>query len=319
MTDTKRSTIPAAEELIGVKIPCLDKGFLTLVDYMGGDKDIVEAARLSVAGEGVRKVSEDRALIRYLVRMKHTSPLEQVKIKVHQKLPIFVARQQVRHRTAQLNEMSGRYSELPAEFYVPDLDHVQYQDKKNKQGRAATVEPEIAQRIIDILQYDATMAFEQYREYLGKRGSDSSLTDENVATLKEGGGLARELARINLPLSTYTEWYWCIDLHNLLHFLGLRLDPHAQYEIRVYAEALWKIAKAVAPMACEAFEDFRLEAVTFSRHEKLALREMFARVATPGNYMLHESTKAEAVNAVDWPTKREREEFEAKIVKLVQL
>lgn len=248
--------IPSAEELLDQEIKVLDKGFVRLVDYMGGDDRIVQAARVSY-GSGTKTVRQDRGLIHYLMKHWHTSPFEQVILTFHCKMPIFVARQWVRHRTARLNEISGRYSIMRDECYVPAPDHVSYQSESNKQGRAGALPPEEADKII------AAMVAEQTHVYGGY-------------TERIEAGVARELARANLPLSLYTEWYWQIDLHNLFHFLRLRLDPHAQYEIRVYAEAMAKCARAVAPIAYEAFEEHILRSVAFSQAECIALSRMLS-------------------------------------------
>lgn len=246
-----------AEALLDKQLPVLDNGFVRLVDYLGVDARIVQAARVSY-GEGTKTVREDRGLINYLVRNRHTSPLEQVVLTFHCKMPIFVARQWVRHRTARLNEISGRYSRMKDEFYVPEPQLICYQSGDNKQGRSGPLPTEEAEKVVALLRADQVKAYKGYTEILDK-------------------GVAKELARINLPLSLYTEWYWQIDLHNLFHFLGLRLDAHAQYEIRVYAEALAKCAKAVAPMAYEAFEEHILGAITFSRGECEELVDLILR------------------------------------------
>ncbi|HEY8368730.1 MAG TPA: FAD-dependent thymidylate synthase [Thermodesulfobacteriota bacterium] len=244
-------------------IPVLDKGFVRAVDCMPrfvddgqtADQAIVQAARVSY-GAGTKTVREDRALIHYLMRHQHTSPFEQVEIKFHMRLPIFVARQMVRHRTASLNEESLRYSEARDEFYLPRVEDIRYQSARNKQGRADERLPaEEAEAIRRELEEDQRQMYARYRSHLDR-------------------GVARELARVNLPVSLMTAWYWKVDLHNLFHFLKLRLDPHAQYEIRAYAEAMAKVARAVAPVAYEAFEEHVLEAVRFSRTEMAALRRM---------------------------------------------
>jgi thymidylate synthase (FAD) len=244
-------------------VPVLDKGFVRAVDVMPryvedgqtADQAIVQAARVSY-GAGTKTVREDRGLIHYLMRHQHTSPFEQVEIKFHMRLPIFVARQMVRHRTASLNEESLRYSEARDEFYVPRAEDVRHQSQRNKQGRAdEPLEPEAAARIREELERDQRQMYERYRGYLER-------------------GVARELARVNLPVSLMTSWYWKTDLHNLFHFLELRLDPHAQYEIRAYAEAMARVARVVAPMAYEAFEEHVLFAVRFSRAEVAALQRL---------------------------------------------
>ena len=249
--------VPEAEALLDQEIQVLDKGFVRLVDYLGGDDRIVQAARVSYGG-GTKSVREDKGLIQYLMRHQHTSPFEQVILTFHAKMPIFVARQWIRHRTARLNEISGRYSVMKDEFYLPDPEMIRHQSKDNKQGRGAeAVDADQARQVIEILRREQESI---YKNYEGMIDSD----------------IARELARINLPLSLYTEWYWQIDLHNLFHFIALRLDPHAQYEIRAYAEAMARCAKAVAPVAYEAFEENVLSGASFSKSEVAALREMLA-------------------------------------------
>ena len=244
-----------AEALIDQLVPVLDKGFVRLVDYMGSDQRIVQAARVSY-GAGTKTVRGDRGLINYLMKNWHTSPFEQVQLTFHTKMPIFVARQWVRHRTARLNEISGRYSIMKDEFYLPEPEQIRYQSESNKQGRSEDCVPfDEAKAIIERLEKEQREIYSHYQELL----------DKNVA---------RELARTNLPISLYTEWYWQIDLHNLFHFLRLRLDPHAQYEIRAFAEAMAKCAKAVAPLAYEAFEEHILHSISFSRSEAHALALM---------------------------------------------
>lgn len=248
-----RLIVPEAEALIDQEIPVLDKGFVRLVDYLGGDQRIVQSARVSY-GAGTKSFRQDRGLIHYLLRNEHTSPFEQVTLTFHTKMPIFVARQWVRHRTARLNEISGRYSVMKDEFYVPDPGQVRAQSESNKQGRSDEV-LEGAGEIIAEMEADQRLIYQHYEGMLER-------------------GMAREIARANLPLSLYTEWYWQIDLHNLFRFLRLRMDGHAQYEIRVYAEALARCAQAVAPIAYEAFEEHMLHGVRFSRAECLALVAM---------------------------------------------
>jgi thymidylate synthase (FAD) len=250
-----RIVVPEAEELLDKEIPVLDKGFVRLVDYLGSDQRIVQAARVSY-GAGTKTVRQDRALIHYLMKNAHTSPFEQVILTFHAKMPIFVARQWVRHRTARLNEISGRYSVMRDEFYVPLASDLRYQHQSKKQARAEeTLPKDEAQAICEEMQRDQILLYKHYEQMIEK-------------------GLAREIARANLPISLYTEWYWQIDLHNLFHFLHLRMDSHAQYEIRLYAEAMAKCAKAVAPMAYEAFEEHILNSVRFSRSECVALAKI---------------------------------------------
>ena len=229
-------------------ILCLDKGFVRLVDSMGGDDAIVQAARVSY-GKGTSKVSQDRGLIRYLMRHRHTTPFEMVEFKFHAKMPIFVARQWVRHRTANINEYSLRYSEARDEFYTPDPEHIQFQSALNKQGRAGKVPKKLTDKVIKYFMEISERSFEMYQE------------------LNEAG-LARELIRAILPVNLYTEWYWKNDLHNLLHFIGLRSDLHAQYEIRVYSDAMATFVKQVAPFAWEAYQDYVVDGMRFSRIEQ---------------------------------------------------
>jgi len=248
--------IPQAEEILDKEFKCLNAGFVRLVDYMGGDDSIVQAARVSY-GKGTKTVNEDRGLIRYLMRHLHTTPFEMVELKFHVKLPIFVARQWIRHRTANVNEYSGRYSVMKDEFYIPEHGAIHFQSLRNKQGRSEDEVPEeLRGKVLEIL---TSSQQKLYGEYEGMLESD----------------IARELARINLPLSLYTEWYWKIDLHNLFHFLRLRIDPHAQYEIRLYGEVMAEMTKQVAPMAWEAFEDYILKSEKFSRLELNILAEQF--------------------------------------------
>ncbi len=234
-------------------IKCLDKGFVRLVDSMGGDDAIVQAARVSY-GQGTSKVSQDRGLIRYLMRHRHTTPFEMVEFKFHCKMPIFVARQWVRHRTANINEYSLRYSEARDEFYFPDPEHIQFQSALNKQGRSGEVPLELKQKVLDYFKEISERSFTMYQE------------------LNEAG-IARELARSLLPVNIYTEWYWKNDLHNLLHFIGLRSDSHAQYEIRVYSDAMAEFVKAVAPFAWEAYQDYVVHGMRFSRIEQNLLEK----------------------------------------------
>ncbi|MHB8637029.1 MAG: FAD-dependent thymidylate synthase [Fimbriimonadaceae bacterium] len=254
--------VDAAEALLDQRIDCLDKGFVRLVDYMGSDARIVQSARVSY-GAGTKSYREDRGLINYLMRNAHTSPFEQVQLTFHTKMPIFVARQWVRHRTARLNEISGRYSVMADEFYVPAPEEIRPQSEDNKQGRSGERFPEAEEReIIAAMEEEQRSAYAAYTRLLDKN-------------------LARELARANLPVSLYTEWYWQIDLHNLFHFLRLRMDAHAQYEIRVYAEVMATCAKAVAPLAYEAFEEHILGALELSRSEIAALGATMAGLS-PG-------------------------------------
>ncbi|HWB52346.1 MAG TPA: FAD-dependent thymidylate synthase, partial [Stellaceae bacterium] len=227
---TRRATVPALEDILYEPIPVLDHGFVRVIDYMGDDGAIVQAARVSY-GKGTRRVSEDAGLINYLMRHRHTTPFEMCEIKYHVKLPIFVARQWIRHRTANVNEYSARYSILDNEFYIPAPEHLAAQASTNRQGRGDVLEGAAAKRVLDLLRDDAERAYAGYAEMLNE-------DDAGEPRDPTWPGLARELARMNLSLNFYTQWYWKTDLHNLLHFLSLRADPHAQYEIRVYAERM---------------------------------------------------------------------------------
>lgn len=278
MSQNARDLAAAIED--GTAIPCLDHGFVRVVDKMGDDPAIVQAARVSY-GVGTKTPQDDRGLIRYLMRHWHTTPFEMCEIKLHVKLPVFVARQWIRHRTANVNEYSGRFSIMPDEFYVPDADHILPQSKTNKQGREGELPEEVRFAMRETLRQGGEMAFETYDElrngwpWLDDIGDPWVDGQAGCQPHQGEQGMARELARLNLPLSTYTEWYWKIDLHNLFHFLRLRADPHAQYEIRVYADAICEFVKGWCPAAYEAFVDYRLKAVNLSRMEAEALREFF--------------------------------------------
>lgn len=265
---TARATVPALEALLFDPVPVLDHGFVRAIDYMGDDAAVVQAARVSY-GRGTRKVSEDAGLIRYLMRHRHTTPFEMCEIKFHVKLPIFVARQWIRHRTANVNEYSARYSILDREFYIPAPEQLAAQSAVNRQGRGAVLEGQEAADVLDILRGDATRTYDHYAAMLNEDEDGQPLDPSRQ-------GLARELARMNLTLNTYTQWYWKTDLHNLLHFLSLRADPHAQYEIRAYAEAMLEMLRAWVPITCAAFEDYRMGAVTFSATMLAVLKRMLA-------------------------------------------
>ncbi|MBT4989581.1 MAG: FAD-dependent thymidylate synthase [Rickettsiales bacterium] len=247
---TQRATVKAIDELLYKQVPILDKGFVRVIDYMGSDESIVQSARVSY-GQGTKKLRQDQGLINYLMRHRHTTPFEMCEIKFHIKLPIFIARQWIRHRTANVNEYSARYSVLGKEFYVPDRENLCSQSDTNRQGRDETLSNEEANRVLDIIRGDSLKCYDHYEEMLNT-DLEGNILDENRQ------GLTRELARMNLTLNYYTEWYWKIDLHNLLHFLSLRVDSHAQYEIRVYAQAMLDIVKAWVPLAYGAFEDYRM-------------------------------------------------------------
>jgi thymidylate synthase (FAD) len=257
---TRRVTAPGIEDLLYTAHPVLDHGFVRVIDYMGDDAAICQAARVSY-GRGTKSVSNDEGLIRYLMRHWHSTPFEMCEIKLHVKLPVFVARQWIRHRTANVNEYSARYSILDREFYTPAPEHLAAQSTVNNQGRGAVLEGEEADRVLSMLREDAMRSYDHYEQMLGQEGQQ---------------GLARELARMNLPASVYTQWYWKTDLHNLFHFLRLRADAHAQYEIRVYAEAICEMAKAWVPLAYAAFEDYRMGGATLSAKALDCLRRMLA-------------------------------------------
>ena len=236
---TRRATVPALEERLYTATEVLDHGFVRVVDYMGDDSCVVQAARVSY-GRGTKKVLQDRGLIRYLLRHRHTTPFEMAELKLHVKLPIFVARQWIRHRTANVNEYSARYSVLDREFYLPKPEDLAVQAKNNKQGRGQVLTEDQAAQVLELLRRDAMQTYDTY---------EGLMNDHN---------LARELARIDLTLNYYTLWYWKVDLHNLMHFLSLRMDRHAQYEIRVYADAIADFVKDWVPHTWEAFADYRL-------------------------------------------------------------
>ena len=263
---TKRTVSVELEKILYEAISVLDHGFIRVVDYMGEDSSIVQAARVSY-GKGTKKVSTDSGLIKYLMRHRHTTPFEMCEIKYHVKLPIFVARQWIRHRTANVNEYSARYSILDKEFYLPAKEHLAAQSKNNRQGRGNLINGKQADAILDMLKQDAERTYKNYEEMLNER-FDGTTIDEAK------DGLARELARMNLTLNTYTQWYWKTDLLNLLNFLNLRADNHAQYEIRTYADAMLKTVKKWVPIAYEAFVDYRVGGLELSSKSKLVIEKM---------------------------------------------
>jgi thymidylate synthase (FAD) len=241
-TPTRRAVVPTLEDILYQALPVLDHGFIRVIDYMGDDAAIVQAARVSY-GRGTKQVSDDRGLINYLMRHRHTSPFEMCEIKLHVKLPIFIARQWIRHRTANVNEYSARYSILDREFYIPEPSALNAQSAVNNQGRGEALGAAEAAEVLDWLKSDAARAYDHYEAMISSEGRQ---------------GLARELARINLPANVYTQWYWKTDLHNLFHFLRLRADAHAQWEIRAYAEVICALTEAWVPFAYKAFSDYRL-------------------------------------------------------------
>jgi len=288
---TLRPTVPALEAMLYQPMPVLDHGFVRVIDYMGDDAAIVQAARVSY-GRGTRRVSEDAGLIRYLMRHRHSTPFEMCEIKYHVKLPIFVARQWIRHRTANVNEYSARYSILDREFYIPAPEHLAAQSAVNRQGRGEVLTGDEAAQVLDLLRTDAARCYDHYADMLNEDAAGAPLDPARQA-------LARELARMNLTLNTYTQWYWKIDLHNLFHFLSLRADAHAQYEIRAYAEAMLDSVEAWVPLACRAFRDYRLGAVTLSAQMLAVVRRMLAgEVVTQADSGLNRREWAELMAAL---------------------
>ncbi|MFZ4126330.1 MAG: FAD-dependent thymidylate synthase [Rickettsiales bacterium] len=266
---TKRATVPALEEILYEPLKVLDHGFVRVIDYMGDDSAIVQAARVSY-GKGTKQVNQDKGLINYLMRHWHSTPFEMCEIKFHVKLPIFIARQWIRHRTANVNEYSARYSIMDKEFYIPRVEDLAPQSKSNNQGRSTdTLSPQESARVLEILKADAEQVYDHYQELMGQ-------TDETLAFDNDRQGIARELARMNLTLNYYTQWYWKIDLHNLMHFLRLRADSHAQYEIRAYADVMVDVMKRWVPLAHEAFEEYRLHSASLSRTGLGVVKRMIA-------------------------------------------
>ena len=276
---TTRATSPALEKILYKQIPILDHGFIRVIDYMGTDQSIVQAARVSY-GEGTKKLREDRGLIRYLLSHWHTTPFEMCEIKFHIKLPIFVARQWIRHRTANVNEYSARYSVLDKEFYIPEMNQLGSQSTTNKQGRSNTLDKKFAKQAQDLIKKNSEQLYDDYQNLLNGKLLNN---DEYV----EGEGLARELARTTLPLNYYTQWYWKIDLHNLMHFLRLRADSHAQYEIQIYADKMVEILKKWVPLTFEAFEDYRSDSFKLSKEGAKLLKDKLGnKKIKPSNYKL---------------------------------
>ncbi|MDU0364530.1 FAD-dependent thymidylate synthase [Rhizobium sp. 25PS6] len=265
---TRRIVSSGLEEILYEAMPVLDHGFVRVIDYMGDDAAVVQAARVSY-GRGTRQVSEDRGLINYLLRHWHTTPFEMAEIKLHVKMPIFVARQWIRHRMANVNEYSARYSLLDREFYIPAPEQLAAQSVQNRQGRGNVVGPAEAERILELLKEDSQRSYDHYLDMLNHDETGKPI-DENRQ------GLARELARMNLSLNFYTQWYWKTDLHNLMNFLRLRADSHAQYEIRVYADVILDVLKKWVPLTYEAFREHRLDAATFSGEGVKTLRRMLS-------------------------------------------
>ncbi len=265
-TETARVTAPELEAVLYQPIEVLDHGFVRVIDYMGDDSSVVQSARVSY-GKGTKKISNDKGLIKYLMRHRHSTPFEMCEIKFHIKLPIFIARQWIRHRTANVNEYSARYSILDKEFYIPSAENLAAQSQINNQGRGDVLTDDEASNVIQILKNDAEQTYANYETLLNENSSGGVL-DEGKS------GIARELARMNLTLNTYTQWYWKIDLNNLLHFLALRADDHAQYEIRVYADVMLELVKKWVPLTYEAFEDYRMGGTELSAKEIKLMRKL---------------------------------------------
>ena len=263
---TKRVTAPELEKILYEALPILDHGFIRVVDYMGDDTSIVQSARVSY-GKGTKKVSTDEGFIKYLMRHWHSTPFEMCEIKYHVKLPIFIARQWIRHRTANVNEYSARYSILDKEFYLPSPEHLAAQSLSNRQGRGDVLEGDKAKQVLELLKGDAEQTYNNYQTMLNER-YDGSVIDENAV------GLARELARMNLTLNTYTQWYWKTDLLNLMNFLRLRADHHAQYEIRAYADVMMDTVKKWVPITYEAFMDYRVGGTEVSAKGKEIIKKL---------------------------------------------
>ena len=263
---TKRVTSPELEKILYEALPVLDHGFVRVVDYMGDDSSIVQSARVSY-GKGTKKVSTDEGLIKYLMRHWHSTPFEMCEIKYHVKLPIFIARQWIRHRTANVNEYSARYSILDKEFYIPSKDQLSAQSSSNRQGRGDLITGEQADEVLKILKDDATRTYDNYEKMLNERYDGSTIDDNKT-------GLARELARMNLTLNSYTQWYWKTDLLNLMNFLRLRADNHAQYEIRVYADIMLDTLKKWVPITYEAFMDYRVGGTEVSAKGKFIIQKL---------------------------------------------
>jgi thymidylate synthase (FAD) len=267
-SQTRRATVPALEEILFTPLPVLDHGFVRVIDYMGDDAAVVQAARVSY-GKGTKRVNEDRGLIQYLMRHRHTTPFEMCEIKYHVKLPIFVARQWIRHRTANVNEYSARYSILDNEFYLPAPEHLAVQSTSNRQGRGSSLPPDEAARVLDLLREDSMRSYRDYAYMLNEDESGKAVDESR-------SGLARELARMNLSLNFYTQWYWKTDLHNLLGFLSLRADAHAQYEIRVYADAMIDTLERWVPLVAEAFRQYRIGGAQLSANALAVVKKMLA-------------------------------------------
>ena len=300
-SSTKRVTSLELEKILYDAIPVLDHGFIRVIDYMGDDSSIVQSARVSY-GKGTKKVSTDEGLIKYLMRHWHSTPFEMCEIKYHIKLPIFIARQWIRHRTANVNEYSARYSILDKEFYLPAKEKLSAQSTINRQGRGDLITGDQADEVLQILKDDATRTYSNYEKMLNEK-YDGTIIDENKS------GLARELARMNLTLNSYTQWYWKTDLLNLLNFLFLRADSHAQYEIRVYAEAMLETVKKWVPITHAAFLDYRVGAAHVSSKGLKIIKSMLS-----GNEIKYEDS---GLGKREWNELMETLELKNKLIKQV--
>lgn len=310
ISSTCRPTVPVLEELMHQPLAVLDHGLVRVVDYMGDDTAIVQAARVSY-GKGTKKASSEAGLIHYLLSHRHTTPFEMCEIKLHIKMPIFVMRQWIRHRTANVNEYSARYSILAREFYFPTPEALSAQSKSNKQGRnTASLPPDEANEIIQMLKHDAMAAYDTYEHLLNE---DENGDPEDPTRCM----LARELARMNLPINIYTECYWKVDLHNLLHFLGLRNDSHAQYEIRVFAETIWNIVKQWVPLAAAAFENVRMNGISLTGHQLTMVQAILQTLLPQGGTLegLLDAALKDAPEAVPAISKREISELKTALMK----
>lgn len=254
---TRRAMSEELDQVLYEQFPVLDKGFVRVIDYMGNDAAVTQSARVSY-GKGTKMLNQDKGLINYLMRHRHTTPFEMCEIKFHVKLPIFIARQWIRHRTANVNEYSARYSILNKEFYIPEPEQLAVQSTINKQGRGETLNAQDSGRVLEILRGDSERCYEHYQEMLNEDAHENILDPSR-------SGLTRELARMNLTMNYYTEWYWKVDLHNLFHFLSLRADSHAQYEIQAYATVMLDLVKKWVPLSYEAFVKYRQHAMHLSQ------------------------------------------------------
>lgn len=303
-SETKRVVSPGAEKWLGVPIEVLDKGFVYLVDYMGDDTAIEQAARTSY-GTGTRSVNQTEGLLRYLRRHHHSTPFEMGEMKFHARMPISVARQWVRHRTASLNEYSARYSIVSDEFYTPSEDAISVQSTNNKQGRGGKVDPDYAKEVLEVWKENGVRSYADYQFLINDDGTGKPIDPGRPQ-------IARELARNVLPIDYYTEWYWKTDLHNLFHFLGLRMDPHAQLEIRGYADAMAKIVSDAFPLSYKAFEDYEFFAINFSRPEQKVLSQL---VENQGLKFSQDEISS-AISSTGLTNKREAQEILEKFNKL---